>query len=341
MMILHSFCIDLAVLVFWTLGRHTYWNNHHSWLMNNRPSMQTTPSNPIVISSQRISYLSWYTKLLETWHSAESQLFSSNPYLHLSPVIRLVAQELHGIAFELRDQHSDRVRMDRPIRDQKEHHLRGESIIEKVAVLSLERDEFELFTRRFKNLSASEHQQQSAKYGELLQYIEEVLEDVNKIIRLVREQMQTEIGLLSIQESRRSIDEAISVKRLTQLAFVFIPLSFVTSVFGMNVQEISGNGVKIWIFVVTSVIVGGFAILFWRLIQPIQRWWARHPPQADDDWKYRLQYLWRRIGYGEYRLLRNSGYVIGIISGGRFGPRQPEGSARHYYGFLRSIYSRR
>lgn len=41
---------------------------------------------------------------------------------------------------------------------------------------------------------------------------------------------------MSIHESKRAILEAESISRLTELAFFFIPLSFATSVFGMQIQ---------------------------------------------------------------------------------------------------------
>lgn len=47
---------------------------------------------------------------------------------------------------------------------------------------------------------------------------------------------QSEIGLWSIKASQRSIDETLSVKMLTQLAFI-IPLSFVTSLYEISVKR--------------------------------------------------------------------------------------------------------
>jgi hypothetical protein len=57
---------------------------------------------------------------------------------------------------------------------------------------------------------------------------------------------------MQIVDSRRSIAEAESVSKLTELAFVFIPLSFVASLFSMQVREL-GDGVPIYTFVLTAM----------------------------------------------------------------------------------------
>ena len=57
---------------------------------------------------------------------------------------------------------------------------------------------------------------------------------------------------MQIVESRRSIAEAESVSKLTELAFVFIPLSFVASLFSMQVKELS-DGVPLYVFTVAAI----------------------------------------------------------------------------------------
>ncbi|RPA84522.1 hypothetical protein BJ508DRAFT_412596 [Ascobolus immersus RN42] len=48
---------------------------------------------------------------------------------------------------------------------------------------------------------------------------------------------QTVLSTISVLESKEAINEAHAVTRLTELAFIFIPLSFASSVFGMDVLE--------------------------------------------------------------------------------------------------------
>ena len=55
-----------------------------------------------------------------------------------------------------------------------------------------------------------------------------------------------------VAESRKLIDQAESLKRLTLLATFFIPLSFTTSLFGMNFEELGQGHLHVWLFAVVS-----------------------------------------------------------------------------------------
>jgi hypothetical protein len=70
-----------------------------------------------------------------------------------------------------------------------------------------------------------------------------------------REALQMSTGNLSLQESRKSIQQADAVGRLSGLAFVFIPISLIMSFFGMNILEITGSGVTLWAFLVSLVVL--------------------------------------------------------------------------------------
>lgn len=66
---------------------------------------------------------------------------------------------------------------------------------------------------------------------------------------------------MQIVDSRRSIAEAESVSKLTELAFVFIPLSFVASLFSMQVFELEG-GAPLYLFVIVAI---AFVLLAYAL----------------------------------------------------------------------------
>lgn len=77
----------------------------------------------------------------------------------------------------------------------------------------------------------------------------------------VRDYMQLQVGNLSLEESRRSIElsnlqirESKSVKIFTILAFIYVPLNLATSIFGMNIQQLNGSGQNLWAFFTTAVI---------------------------------------------------------------------------------------
>ncbi|KAK5049338.1 hypothetical protein LTR84_004267 [Exophiala bonariae] len=80
---------------------------------------------------------------------------------------------------------------------------------------------------------------------------------------------------LSIEESRRGIEvskramdvgvraerQAHAIGRLTQLAFVFLPLTFVTGVFGMNIESFK-DGAPLWKFWITLALIAIPAFIF-------------------------------------------------------------------------------
>jgi Mg2+ and Co2+ transporter CorA len=61
------------------------------------------------------------------------------------------------------------------------------------------------------------------------------------------------VGLLALKESKESIRQTQIVSRLSQLAFVFIPLTFVTSCFGMNLTVLGSGKGKMWLVCVIAV----------------------------------------------------------------------------------------
>ncbi|KUI56686.1 hypothetical protein VP1G_10830 [Cytospora mali] len=63
---------------------------------------------------------------------------------------------------------------------------------------------------------------------------------------------------LSILESQQQLEEAANVTKLTKLAFIFVPLSFVTSAFSMQIKELQ-DPVPISVVVAAGLVVLGLA----------------------------------------------------------------------------------
>ncbi|KAJ5160402.1 uncharacterized protein N7482_007406 [Penicillium canariense] len=69
----------------------------------------------------------------------------------------------------------------------------------------------------------------------------------------------------TIRESEKAVVEAQSVTRLTKLAVFFVPLSFVASLFGMNVREVNpGSTPPFWSWAVASLAVGAITWALFR-----------------------------------------------------------------------------
>ena len=77
--------------------------------------------------------------------------------------------------------------------------------------------------------------------------IAEVLRE-SKILREILDLYNTERAL---EASERSMQEQHAIGRLTQLAFIFLPLTFITGIFGMNIKPFN-DGAPMWKFWVTT-----------------------------------------------------------------------------------------
>ena len=72
----------------------------------------------------------------------------------------------------------------------------------------------------------------------------------------------------SIRESRMGFHQAEGVARLTRLAFVFIPLSYTASFFGMNFAQL-GDQLSLWIYFAVSFPIVSISYFFlqWNVVE--------------------------------------------------------------------------
>lgn len=82
-------------------------------------------------------------------------------------------------------------------------------------------------------------------------------------------------------EAQKAFEEARSVSKLTRLAMVFVPLSFATSAFGMNISELGADDApSIWVWVVLSAGISllTYVLFRWQRITEIvkNRMAAKH-----------------------------------------------------------------
>ena len=86
--------------------------------------------------------------------------------------------------------------------------------------------------------------------------IAQLMTSYERSIAQVKELKQASLIAAQLEEARVSTSTAVSVGRLSKLAFVFIPLSFTTSFFGMNVQELGQGTATLQTFFITAVAIG-------------------------------------------------------------------------------------
>ena len=89
-------------------------------------------------------------------------------------------------------------------------------------------------------------------FHRLLTESDTIKNDLDDVRTTLRDLIQREVGIMALQESRKSIKEAKSVRNLSQLAYIFIPLAYSTSLFSMNVTAL--QNAHLITFVITSAV---------------------------------------------------------------------------------------
>jgi Mg2+ and Co2+ transporter CorA len=87
-------------------------------------------------------------------------------------------------------------------------------------------------------------------------------QQADELQRFLMDSFQLLMSSISVKETQNaadqakmSMEQAARTAKLTQLAFVYIPLTFVTSIFGMNVRELSDPVLPLWVCAVTLVVI--------------------------------------------------------------------------------------
>jgi magnesium transporter len=88
--------------------------------------------------------------------------------------------------------------------------------------------------------------------------------DVNDHLRLVNEEvsgqrdllavvLQANMAVISLEQNEISVRQNETMKQLTVMATIFLPLSFITGFFGMNFGWLVGHITSLWVFIVYGI----------------------------------------------------------------------------------------
>ena len=124
--------------------------------------------------------------------------------------------------------------------------------------------------------SLSRHSNSDSKnWKKLKSDYDEVLAQARQLDEDFKDHMRTYVGIMTLKESKKSIQQADSVRRITQLAFIFVPLTFVTSVFGMNLESFGTGNIKTWLFlaVASATSLTVFAMLI--ISSHFRQWYSK------------------------------------------------------------------
>lgn len=105
----------------------------------------------------------------------------------------------------------------------------------------------------------------------LIADFEYLLQCTLELHEMIKISLTEQVAALSLEASRQSIEESKKVNRFTLVAWVFIPLSLISSIFGMNVKELS-PGPSIYLFFAFALPVVAVAlVLEWWFVLPSEQ----------------------------------------------------------------------
>ncbi|KAK6535896.1 hypothetical protein TWF281_000147 [Arthrobotrys megalospora] len=94
------------------------------------------------------------------------------------------------------------------------------------------------------------HPEIADDFDKLLEFFEAANAEAKDWDKELRDMMQMVFSLVSIDEAYRSREQAQSLKRLSWITFIFLPLLFAASLFGMNVDILEDNPSWTWYLVI-------------------------------------------------------------------------------------------
>lgn len=114
-------------------------------------------------------------------------------------------------------------------------------------------------------------------YFDVSRDLSQFFRDVNDHLKLVNEEvvslrdvlatvLQANMAVISNQQNEISVRQNETMKQLTLVATIFLPLSFITGFFGMNFAWMTGHITSFWVFAVYglgSLIASAAGIYFW------------------------------------------------------------------------------
>ena len=99
--------------------------------------------------------------------------------------------------------------------------------------------------------------------------LRDILEQASLLERFLMDSFTLLMSSISILEATSIKEQARQGQMITRLAFLYVPLSFVTGIFGMNVREINGSPLPMWVPVVSFLVVsvctlGIYMLWIWK-----------------------------------------------------------------------------
>lgn len=123
------------------------------------------------------------------------------------------------------------------------------------------------------------NQQESYVLKSLLASLGSWLEKGRKFDAYIRDELNLHVCLLALDESRKSIEasqqtitQGYSVRRLTVIACIYLPLGLMTNAFSMNLKEFGSDGTTLGVFFIATGVLTAITLLCWGVWVAWQTW---------------------------------------------------------------------
>ena len=115
----------------------------------------------------------------------------------------------------------------------------------------------------------------SQRWPDLLHDYEHMLEEAKQNSDQFEAYEMKCMNRFGLMASTKAVQQSESIGRLSTLAFVFIPLSFITSFFGMNLVEFGTGSIRIWVFIVSAAVLVLTMLTAWAVSGRVGRFIAK------------------------------------------------------------------
>ena len=97
----------------------------------------------------------------------------------------------------------------------------------------------------------------------LFKVIAQVMEDLGKLDKELNDEIHLIIGAVTVQDSDANKTQTERATLLTLLAAVYLPLTLVTGIFGMNIREVDEGKPTWWACVIVLAVVAACTVAFY------------------------------------------------------------------------------
>lgn len=127
----------------------------------------------------------------------------------------------------------------------------------------LSQDKIKAVVRRLQSsqpYKASRYSNGEESIAELVEDFEHIINKIETAGRRLENMLPVVTSLVQIMDARQSFTETANIRRLTILALIFVPLSYVSSLFSMNEQNMPGSA-HFWVYFAVAVPVTAVVFL--------------------------------------------------------------------------------